>query len=70
MKEKREPFNKIYIKKDVHPAVRKENNRLRSREKEEKDKPENVGINFDYDWKNRALLRDGVEIDRYSPQFF
>ncbi|KAK4299453.1 hypothetical protein Pmani_028266 [Petrolisthes manimaculis] len=48
----------VYIKKDVHPAVRKEMARLRQREKEEKDKPENVGVNLVYDWKRRVLLKD------------
>ena len=64
------PFSTVYIKKDVHPAVRKETGRLRKREKEEKEKAENVGVNITYDWKNRVLLRDGVVIDRFMPRFF
>lgn len=64
------PFSTVYIKKDVHPAVRKETGRLRKREKEEKEKAENVGVNITYDWKNRVLLRDGVVIDRFTPRFF
>lgn len=64
------PFSNIYIKKDIHPAVRKELGRLRRREKEERDKPENQGTNIKYDAKERVLLRDGVIIDRYTPNFF
>lgn len=60
----------VYIKKDLHPAVRKEMARLREREKQEKSKPENVGTNIRYDWKNRVLVRDNEVIDRYAPSFF
>lgn len=63
-------MSRVYIKKDVHPAIRKETARLRKREQEEKDRPENVGVNITYDWKNRVLLRDGVVIDRFVPRFF
>ena len=63
-------MSRVYIKKDVHPAVRRENARLRMRERDEKEKPENIGINIKYDWKERVLLRDGAIIDRFSPQFF
>ena len=61
---------RVYMKKDVHPAVRKEQARLRTREREEKEKPANTGTNIRYDWKNRVLLRDDVVIDRFSPAFF
>ena len=61
---------RVYLKKDVHPAIRKEQTRLRNREKEEKEKSCNAASNISYDWKNRILLRDGVVIDRFSPIFF
>ena len=61
---------RIFIKKDLHPAVRKEMARLREREREEKNKPENAGTNIRYDWRNRVLLRDDVIIDRYAVNFF
>ena len=64
------PFSSVYIKKDIHPAIRKELSRLRRREREEKDKPENAGTVIAYDSKARVLLRDGVVIDRYAPTFF
>ena len=60
----------MYIKKDVHPAIRRETARLRKREREEREKAENVGVNVTYDWKNRVLTRDGVVIDRFTPRFF
>ena len=63
-------FSSVYINKDRHPAVRKEMKRLRDRQKEEKNKPENAGVNIKYDWKNRVLLRDEEIIDRYSPHYF
>lgn len=61
---------RVYIRKDVHPAVRRETGRLRKREKEEREKPENVGVNITYDWRTRVLMRDGVIIDRFTPRFF
>lgn len=70
LKESREPFSTVYMKKDTHPAVRKEYARLRKREQEEREKPVNAGATISYDRKNRVLLRDGVVIDKYSPQFF
>ena len=70
LKEAEGSLKNVYIKKDVHPAIRKENGRLRAREREEKEKPDNAGVNIVYDWKRRVLLRDGVIIDRYSPRFF
>lgn len=47
-------LSKVYIKKDVHPAVRRENARLWKREREEKEKPENMGVNIRYEWKDRV----------------
>lgn len=63
-------FKLIYIKKDVHPAVRKEWQRLKEAEKEEKRKPENQGCVIELDFKRRQLLRDGEIIDSWSPSYF
>ena len=63
------PFSTIYLKKDIHPAIRKEHRRMYDRLNEEKLKPSNEGCNLEYDWKNR-VLRDGVVIDRFFPKFF
>lgn len=56
LKNARLPSSTIYLKKDVHPAVRKETARLRKRKREEKEKAENAGVNINYDWKDRVLL--------------
>ena len=64
------PLSSVYMTKDMHPAVRKEYARLRKREQEEREKSTNVGATISYDRRNRVLLRDGVIIDKYSPQFF
>lgn len=63
-------YSNVYIKKDIHPVVRKELGRLRKREKDEKNKPENAGTNIVYDYKKRVLLKDNIVIDRFSPMFF
>ena len=70
LKEKEAPLSSIYIKKDVHPAVRKELARLRKRERDERERPENQGVNIQYDNQRRVLLRDGEVIDRYTPSYF
>lgn len=61
---------KVYVKKDTHPAIRKEYARIKKREKEEREKPSNAGTNVEYDWRNRVLMRDGLIIDRFMPRFF
>ena len=63
-------FARVYIKKDTHPAVRKEVGRLRQREREEKAKPQNSGVQIVYDAKRRVLLRGDTVIDRFTPKFF
>ena len=62
-------FKTVYIKKDVHPLVRKELNRLREVTRREKEKPENQGRNVTYDYKERKVYVDGVVVDyfRSSP---
>lgn len=67
LKEGTEDERKIYIKKDLHPGVRKELDRLRRAEREERNKPENAGKTITYDHKQRILLCDGQVIDRYQP---
>jgi hypothetical protein len=70
LKDSAAPYNKVYIKKDIHPMVRKELNRLRKVEQEEKRKPENQGKTIKYDYKERTVTRDGLVIDRFRPSFF
>ena len=44
--------------------------RLRQREREEKTKPQNNGVQIVYDAKRRVLLRGDTVIDRFTPKFF
>ena len=65
-------YTAIYVKKDTHPAVRREWEwkRLRGSEKREKDKEENAGCEIKLDYRKRLLLKDGITIDRWQPSFF
>lgn len=65
-----EAFKKIYVKKDVHPAVRKEWQRLHDVVKTERERPGNVGCVVNLDTKERKVYRDGVVIDSWSLQVF
>ena len=60
---------RIYIRKDTHPTVRFEQNRLRKKVKEEKENPQNHGLDINYDHKKRVLLKEGRIIDRFCPSF-
>ena len=64
-----EKFSRIYVKKDVHPGVRKEWQRLREAEAKEKERPENAGCDIRLDTRQRKLYRDGEVIDTWNPQF-
>ena len=44
-------------------------NRLKKKEKEEKDNPDNAGSTIRYDYKKRELLKDNKFIDRFCPSF-
>lgn len=69
LKSREGPLSRVYLKKDVHPVIRKEVARLRQREREEKDKQANAGREVRYDWQRRVLLLDGKVIDRFCPYF-
>ena len=60
----------IKLKRDVHPAIRKEYGRMFEAERKEKAKPENTGKNIFFDKARRVLLVDGEVIDRFKPSFF
>ena len=64
-----ESLNNLKLKKDQHPAIRKEWRRMFDSETNEKQKPENVGSNIVFDKKMRVITRDGVVIDRFLPHF-
>ena len=63
-------MSQIYVKKDTHPGIRKELKRLHDLVKSEKEKPENLGRNVYYDWKERNVKIDDLIIDSYHPSFF
>ncbi len=63
-------YRQIYIKKDVHPSVRKEWRRLREVEAAEKAKPENVGCSIRLDPRERKVYKDNTVIDTWNAQFF
>ena len=63
-------FAKIYVKKDIHPAVREEWKRLRAAETTEKERPENQGCTIRLDARERKLYRNGVVIDGWNLHSF
>ena len=65
-----EDYKRIYIKKDVHPSIRKEWKRLYDAERAEKERPENAGCVVRLDARERKLYRDGVVIDSWNLQSF
>ena len=64
-----ERYSRIYVKKDIHPSVRKEWQRLREVEAREKERPENLGRDIKLDTRQRKLYCDGDVIDSWNPQF-
>ena len=65
----KEGYIKIYIKKDVHPAIRKEQGRQRKRLYDEKNNPQNADKTIVFDWKRRVIICDEKIIDRFCPNF-
>ena len=61
-----DPYHKVFLKRDTHPDVRKEEKRLYDIFKEEKNKPENVGKTVLFDRKTRVVTCNGEEIDRFK----
>ena len=53
-------YNRIYVKKDVHPSVRAEWKRLHEVAKREKDNPNNSGCNIFLNVKDRKVYKDGA----------
>ena len=64
------PLKEIRLKKDVHPAIRREYARLHEVEKSEREKPENAGLEVRYDPRQRTVLVDGQAVDSFMPSFF
>lgn len=70
LKEAGAPYERIFVKKDVHPSVRNEWKRLRDVEAAEKGRPENVGCAIRLDTRERKVYRDNVVIDSWQPAPF
>ena len=70
LKQKQSPLNKVYMKKDVHPGIRREYERLKKVEKEERNKPENQGKNVVYVKETRQITIDGQVVDSFHVQLF
>ena len=64
-----ETFSKVYIKKDEHPLVRKEWNRLRDYARTEKAAPINEGKVIKVDYQKKAVARDGEPILNFVSPF-
>ena len=62
-----EDYKKVYVKRDTHPAYRKEHDRLYKLVGQERKHPANQGINIIYDLKAVVVTKDGNVIDRFSP---
>lgn len=70
LKRRGAPYDKVFIKKDVHPAVRREWKRLRDVVVTETERPENQGCNIRLDPKERKVYRDEVVIDQWRLHHF
>ena len=70
LKESNGDLSKVFIRKDTHPGILKEQKRIKDVVKQEKEKPENIGKNVQYNWKERTVTVDDVIIDNFNPTFF
>ena len=66
----REPFSKIFIKKDTHPAVRREWGRLWNVVRVEKARPENLHVDVRLDPRERKVYRGDVVIASWDASNF
>lgn len=66
---KNSKLKNIRLKKDQHPAIRKEWRRLFNAERAAKADPDNEGCTIILDRKSRTLLRDELVIDRFMANF-
>lgn len=64
-----EHYGMIYIKRDEHPAFRKEHARLYKVVSDERKRPENIGTNIIYNRKDGIVIKENMVIDRFSPNF-
>lgn len=59
-------FNKIFLKKDLHPLVRQEWNRLYETQRKEKEKPENKEKEVLVNRKDRTVTVNGEIVDKFQ----
>lgn len=59
------PYKKVFLKRDTHPDIRKEEKRLYDVFKAEKDKPVNADNEVIFDRRKRIVTCNGEEIDRF-----
>ena len=62
-------YGRVFIKRDQHPLIRKEWNRLRDFARKEKAAPVNVGCTIKVDYERKAVTRDGVSILAFVSPF-
>ena len=65
----KEELRKVRIKKDQHPAIAREWWRLFQAEKAAQEDPDNADAEIVLDRDARQLLRNGIPIDRFNPDF-
>ena len=64
-----ELYGRVYVKRDQHPLIRKEWNRLREFAKKENVAPMNVGFDIKVDYEKRAVTRNGEPILEFVSPF-
>ena len=59
-------FKKVFLKRDQHPEVRKEEKRLYEVFKAEKKKPENAEKEVIFNRRSRIVTVNNEEVDRFK----
>ena len=62
----RDPFKRVFLKRDIHPDIRREEKRLYEVFKAERDKPQNADLDVVFDRKKRVVTVNGDEVDRFK----
>ena len=62
----KEPFKRVFLQRDVHPDIRKEEKRLYEVFKTERDEPQNADLDVVFDRKKRVVTVNGEEVDRFK----
>ena len=59
----------VFVKKDMHPAIQKEIERLRYVARTERKKDCNQGKHVYFDWASRTVQVDGNIVDKFNAHF-